>query len=94
MKIVTIDGLAFPPEPDEWPKKVMDEYLSADIVIYTFTPFSHYIMKAPSGVKVTDIRQGMFRKYEIMSGSGNPRVCELQAEKMKARRNRRKKSGV
>lgn len=87
MKILTIDSNGFPPDTNRWPKKLMSEYESADIVLFTFSPFSHFIMKG-TNVEVIDVREGIGGKFEFMKGSGNSVVCEMEAKKRFKRRKR------
>lgn len=82
MKILTIEDNIFPPEHDRWPKELQHKYQEADIVLYLFSPYSTYVMKAPSGVKVEDARSRINGKFVYLEGSGSQIVCEMEHEKL------------
>lgn len=82
MKILLIEGNSFPPEHEWWPKKLMNKYQAADIVLYLFSPYSTYIMKSPAGLEVDDVRKG-FRGFSYLKGSGSQIFCALEHDKLK-----------
>lgn len=90
MKVLTIDRGSFPPQPDSWTQAVRDEYEEADIVIYLFSPYAHYIMKGPDDLVVKDARERWGQEGEnrmvILEGSRDEDLCESESEKLRSPR--------
>jgi len=79
MRILTISGDEFPPQDIEWPDWLKRQCRDADIVLYLYEPNSHYIMKGPQDLHVSDVRSRVGGGYDIMAGSKNPAVCVREA---------------